>query len=581
MNRSPTVWWPSQLWPRLAQFSNNTNLIFLAPFEVRVDVATELYLRVPTPTIDVLINRRRGDLLTALRTAYNFDFTEQQVNRALKSGSLDIVVLVQASGRSFPARAMDYAARSGNIELINYLYHYSFRPTNTTIEQAAKYGHLPLIQHLYLLGVHATERALSRAAIGGHLVTLKWLLAPEGGGLDARGLQYINHRAVITNGHLEVLRFLYDQLNIVPNPEDYDLAYAHGHQAIIDELRNRGVNRIEFKFITLDRAARVGNLAAVKELLAAGIRGDDSIAGAAATHGHLDVLKVLIQHGLSPSDYSINQAIANGHYEVVRFLYQHVRRITGGPTTAVRHGHFDILDLLMSMGEPIMANDLVWVAWHGSLSYIKTLLARLSMETNPPAELVSGAVQSGQVVLLRYLLEELQLPITHPDIINTAAEFGYYQTVSYLFDRGLTGEYRGLNHAIQGGHVGIVRLYRSHGHNINDIESESVGHVEMAKYIRQLFCGELQWPVSQYVRTNNLSVLAYLADLGLLNVRSPTRTIDDAISHNHLTMSEFLYEAGFRPNRRVSERQVELHRFLADKELVDRPDDEYDSDDYY
>lgn len=66
-------------------------------------------------------------------------------------------------------------------------------------------------------------------------------------------------------------------------------------------------------------AANVGNLEAVKLLLALGIRHKNALMNASG-EGHLDCLKLLLDAGLRDKGFSLSVAAANGHLDCVRLL---------------------------------------------------------------------------------------------------------------------------------------------------------------------------------------------------------------------------------------------------------------------
>ena len=107
-------------------------------------------------------------------------------------------------------------------------------------------------------------------------------------------------------------------------------------------------------------AARTGNLARVKEALAAGAdlrTGHDYALKSASMNGHLEVIKYLLEAGADLhawNDYAFRWACREGHLEVVKFLVEENADIHGSNNSALREAyknkHTAVVDYLFEKG---------------------------------------------------------------------------------------------------------------------------------------------------------------------------------------------------------------------------------------
>ena len=540
---------PLELQVEVAQHSDNPNYILTVPLEIQADVVDAIYQRVPLAVIDFLIDHQLDQLLAILWNRYNFDFTERHLRRALKLGRLNIVALISASGRSMPIKAMDYAGQSGSIALVNYLYHHDYLPTEDTVERAARGGHLALIQHLYAQGARATERALAAAAYHGHVDVMKWLLKPsgQGGGLDPQGLRFINRRRLAASGHANVLQFLDEQLNTVPDEEEYDVAFAHGRRDVLNYLQRYGltggVRQLVYRTAALMEAVKAGNRPVVEELLAAGVSADSRLADEAVKCGHLDVLEYLMQRGVRPSPRAMELAIVRGNLNIVGYLFEHGYRVDNPLELASKYGHFEIVNEFLSLGYQPWIQVLYNAAKYGSLHYTNLFLQQVPTNDSEAATVLHHAVLSGQQELVKYLVEE------HPtvsrvanvnDVVDEVCRAGNYQVLTYLETRGAVGDRQTLHAAIEHGHASIVNWHVQHGVQPLPIESNYVNHLDVAKIFLQLFTQSMEWDVSTMVDDNNYSLLVYLTTYAGLQIDDAAEYLNDAIRGNRLIMVMFL-----------------------------------------
>lgn len=209
------------------------------------------------------------------------------------------------------------AARSGNLEMMQWLHSIPFYTTTQSMYQAAESGHLEIIKWLHENRIEGcTTAAMDDAAANNHLHVVKWLHEnrTEGCTTDAMDM-------AATNGHFAMVRWLHENRSEGCTTEAMDGAATGGHLKLVQWLQ---ANRSEgCTTHAMDGAASNGELQTIEWLHANRSEGCTVEAmNEAAIYGHLHVLKFLV------SAYTLNcddidefaQIVANGHFDVLEWL---------------------------------------------------------------------------------------------------------------------------------------------------------------------------------------------------------------------------------------------------------------------
>jgi ankyrin repeat protein len=294
----------------------------------------------------------------------------QALNMAIFENKLEVV-------EDLLARGIDVNARD---------------PGGTTpLFTAAMMGRQALVRRLLDLGADPNtgkedgESSLSRAAAMGHVAIVRALLdagaAPKTRGQWGRTPvldlvhDYGRNPMSNTGGVPECLRMLIDagaEIDVRDNDgrRALQVAAAVGHEDLAAILRAAGASTAGVVEEELRRAADEGDLARVRDLIAAGA--DINAPGphghtalmAAANKGHAEVVRALLESGADPraeADFhygALYSAVWRGHTEIVRILITagaEVNVATGNPprlllADAIAKKNREVVALLLAAG---------------------------------------------------------------------------------------------------------------------------------------------------------------------------------------------------------------------------------------
>ncbi|CAG8439160.1 12764_t:CDS:2 [Cetraspora pellucida] len=194
-------------------------------------------------------------------------------------------------------------------------------------------------------------------------------------------------------------------------------------------------------------------------------RGDWTPIMIAAMKGRLDIVKVLVDHGANVNFQNkdgwncLHFAAKEGHLDIVIFLHSISPSQSLIPSksgrlpihTAALCNHPKIVFYLLS-----------------SVSSQKDLLGLLSSVDNSGTSLLQNAVVSGNLLMVKKLIQEYRCSITHKDklgrqVIHNASMIGDLNMIKLLVEAGCNvnekDEWDGwtsLHHACKEGHINVV-----------------------------------------------------------------------------------------------------------------------------
>ncbi|KAG7377664.1 hypothetical protein PHYPSEUDO_011166 [Phytophthora pseudosyringae] len=176
--------------------------------------------------------------------------------------------------------------------------------------------------------------AMAKAAARGDLRVIKWLVQQFPGCYVTFAVE-----EAAKNGHLDVLKWLHRpsldgsvrdpgggekevQLDVFWGSRELFYAGQNGHLNVVEWLQEHtNPTPTHMFFVTLEEAAKNGDLAMVKWLCE--VRGEQSSYASvlAASEGHLDVLKWLRGNIFNPTpSVSMDDAAASGHLAVLQWM---------------------------------------------------------------------------------------------------------------------------------------------------------------------------------------------------------------------------------------------------------------------
>lgn len=244
-------------------------------------------------------------------------YTTQAFVEAAGSGNASVVSLFVAAGMDKEGKAVVTVAGNGR--------------ERTALHAACAGGHLAVVTYLVNAGASVSSTdgsggtALHAAVGSGNLEIVK-LLVNNGAAVNARDSYSetpLYHAA--SYGHLAIVRYLVGtagaDITIASHDRlmPYGVAELLGHTAVVSYLRPQTA-------AVLNDAAKSGDLAAVKSLVAAGMGVDLSASNGysalyyATYRGHLEVVKYLVGQGAKPSYTALITAAGHGSLEIVKFL---------------------------------------------------------------------------------------------------------------------------------------------------------------------------------------------------------------------------------------------------------------------
>jgi hypothetical protein len=248
-------------------------------------------------------------------------------------------------GCPLPADTCEYAALSGNIDLLRWLRDHGGVLTARCCKSAAAGAHVPSLQYLREEGCEWDKTACSAAAEHGHLSTLQWL-REQGCPWDP---EFISGDAALS-GNQEMLLYLRQQ------GCEYDEgtmanAAVDGHLHLCQFLAANGCPWGDY---TAQCAAVGGHLSTCRWLHETGCPWEPArVCEAAANCGSLQLLQCLKQQGCVFDAMTMMSASYEGHTDICQYLRsEQCPWDTDACMAAAAAGHVDTLRWLHGHGCP-------------------------------------------------------------------------------------------------------------------------------------------------------------------------------------------------------------------------------------
>lgn len=456
--------------------------------------------------VETAAAHRRLEILQWLRKNHNEQVVwgHKELFRAAKANHFDVVQWLYKLEARVSAddkyALLYYAMENGNVEMVEWLSELDLPRMEPRMWSAAWNGHLAVIKWVsYNLGspcpqscmdaavscghlnlamwlriyasLHSTDAsAIAEAARSGHLKTLMWALETlkvDGAGKLGSAMDYS-----AGEGHLEVVKYLFEQHHAHCSIDALNLAAGAGHFEIVKYLHecchapcstdamDDAASAGHFEIVkwlhanrqegctqrAMDAAARLGNLEMVKWFHETRREGCTSDAmDAAAASNHLPIIEYLHQNRREGCTIAaMDRAAASGHLEVVQWL--HFNRTEGCSTEAIdraaAHGHLEVVQWL-----------------HSHRNEGCTVRA------------MNGAAKYGHLKVLQWLHANRQEGCTG-DAICYAANFGRLEVVKWLLvHRPAAIRLGAMNYAILGGHFDVVQALHRDGRSECTMES--------------------------------------------------------------------------------------------------------------
>jgi hypothetical protein len=203
---------------------------------------------------------------------------------AILENRLDALIALYNNGVEITFQHANLAAEQGALEILNWMIDHNINPTRIGAHNALANGYIDVAELLFnRLNILSTFRAINAAAEGGYLNSIEWMV--EKGVIPTPGSVGLATK----NGFLEIVRYLADNFNILPNIRYVNDAAINGHFDILIFLESRNV-----------------------------IPDENSIRPI-VINGNLKILKWLYEQGVIPTREDVDLAIQYKHFNIFRW----------------------------------------------------------------------------------------------------------------------------------------------------------------------------------------------------------------------------------------------------------------------
>lgn len=303
--------------------------------------------------------------------------------------------------------------------------------------QAMGGGHLEMVKYLdsryhqmngpQLLGTQA-------AAVNGHLEMLKWMY--EKGYFSFMG-ELVNK--VAAKGHLRILQWMSQlqwmpQLRLLPNHIGAENAIFFKHHNVSKWLASRNIYPITKDGNQYDIVASINNAIENGDVQLLTILGDaveradisqmQSYIKTAIMNGHLDVIKLLHKKMKIDVMFQITIVMQYGQLEMLKLISMGglIQSALGAHYAAI-NGHLDILKWIAQLNKPVLPRHecIKYVIGGGHLKVLK-FLATLNPPVLPLTSDIAQAIFDGRIRILEWMsnLNPPILPVALPRIDNSS-----------------------------------------------------------------------------------------------------------------------------------------------------------------
>ncbi|KAF1335883.1 Ankyrin repeat-containing protein, partial [Globisporangium splendens] len=444
--------------------------------------------------------------------------------------NVQTTAIFSRNGRQYGRTALDFAARNGNLKMLQWLYDQEYKGGAYAVELAAENGHLETLSWLLEHRPHPQTRfavALERAAAKGHLDIVKRLHTCFDGPCSRMAME-----SAAKGGHLELVEWLHEHRgqDDACTVEAMNHAAAAGHLATVQWLH---ANRTEGCTVkAMDEAASSGHFDVVQWLHCNRAEGCTTKAmDLTARNGHLNVLQWLHDNRSEGcTTDAMDFAAMDGHLEIVQWL--HENRSEGCTATAMdkasADGHLDVVQFLHThRAEGCTTAAMDKAAMNGHLEIVQWLHANRREGCTSAA--MDGAAENGFIHILEWLHVHRREGCS-VDAMDEAARRGHLKVVQWLHANRREGcTTKAMDNAIGRGDLDMVLLLHSHRS-----EGCTLRGAKAAAENNQL--DTLAWVYENYPDRVDLAAIRVLAEY---DRRGPTTT-----GGNHLYLREWLKSRG-------------------------------------
>ncbi|EFA80980.1 hypothetical protein PPL_05813 [Heterostelium album PN500] len=323
------------------------------------------------------------------------------VDSAAESGRLELVQWLLRRSMPFTNRALEKSASGGFIDVVKLL-HEADQPLracryNCALDLAAENGHLEVVKFLSDAGYGCSVNAIDNACKGNHMQVVEYLLENRTEGFSMDALAFL-----ATSGSIQWFKTLYGRKKgIMKKYKSYlrikKWRFDYFHWLII----SNAISAEQLEFLRyLEKETKIMDAC------------QSNLLDTAATKGNLEIFKLLVeQYDMNKTNLSgvLEIACWNGNLEIVRYMVDNLQKLISQNTSyidnACINGKLELVLLLLSKGYPYCNQSMINAAYHGHIDIFKHLLTLPQTNFN---EIVNGSViemvaRNGHLDILKYI----------------------------------------------------------------------------------------------------------------------------------------------------------------------------------
>lgn len=530
---------PLELILQLAIRSSNLNVLIAYDGGRLGPALREFYRRDPRATIEFLIQHDRADLLRGLGVS----IWSRQWHQAVIYWSINVL---RTYPRSVPATALadQFISLGVNRNLdpsrvnrtIDFLLRRGALPMPSAIEGAAAQGNLNAVQRLVGAGGFPTTGALANAIRHHHDAVAQYLIR--------QGVPISSGIASVAAGHGDegMVKYLI-RVGAPFNEAALRRAAAAGRGRLVEQLQ-RIVRRVERFDRLLESAARGGLVDLIEEILSdhdsGGRHAIEHALVAAAQSDQLAVVRQLVEalspHSGTELQRALTAAIDHGHSAIIEYLVSYVLErspvnfdVNGPLVATIERGNYRLTAELqerfrvqtLHLGRPLRLE-------RPTLLFVRYLHLQLGVQFD--TDFLDAMARGGHYDIVRYLHEELEVPLGEHTLDLALVDGGDRTLVGYLLDRGATYTTQAIDRAASLGRLDLVAELLDAGIPIGP-EAANLA-----------------------AASGNLALLELLIDRG---ATYGPRAMSMALTHNQVAIAEYLAALGVQPEDNLIEDVVD------------------------
>ncbi|XP_065682444.1 alpha-latrotoxin-Lg1a-like [Hydra vulgaris] len=483
-----------------------------------------------------------------------------------------------------------YAVLNGNLNIIKYLISQNYNVNNDAFIAVVRNEYLDILDYFHFeLNLRGSENLIYYAVLNNNLNMIKYLIS----------LNYkVNDQTFFIatlDGRLHILKYFLFELNLRGSDDLINVAVKKGYLDIIKYLISLNYKVNENAFIeavennhlldndTFIIAAKNRYLHILKYLHSKlNLRGPDDLIDIAVIKGYLNVVKYLISLNYKVNENTFIVTVENNHLHILKYLHSKLnlrgpnnlidiaikegyldKSFTNKVDFAVKINKFDILKLLIQLGEQGTDWAVINAAQNGNLDIVKYLIFlnykvnklafiyttnkglpilkyfHFKLNLRGPENLINFATLNNNLNMIKYLIS--QNYNVNNDAFIIATEYGRLHILDYFhFELKLRGPENLIKYAIKEGYLNVIKYLISLNYKVDNdtfIIATEYGRLHILKYFH--FELNLRGPEN---------LINIVAKEGYLNIklRGPENLIDIVKKDGYLDSFKYLLSLNYK-----------------------------------